>query len=99
MAKGILIPIGGNEDKGNGEVSENYTLDFIAGGILANVLKESGGASANIIIVPTASSIQEEVGRNYVNAFQKLGCKNVKVLSINSVKEAESKENIQALEE
>jgi cyanophycinase len=99
MAKGILIPIGGNEDKGNGNVSENYTLDFVASGILSNVLKESGGASANIIVVPTASSIQEEVGKNYVNAFQKLGCKNVKVLSINSVEEAENKENIKALEE
>jgi cyanophycinase len=99
MAKGILIPIGGNEDKGKGDVSENYTLDFIADGILANVLKESGGAASDIIVVPTASSIQKEVSQNYIEAFDKLGCKNVKVLSINSVAEAESKENIKALEE
>jgi cyanophycinase len=100
MAKGILIPIGGNEDKGKADVSENYTLDFIADGILSNVVRESGGcSSANIIVVPTASSIQKEVGENYIHAFDKLGCKNVKVLSINSVKEAESKENIKALEE
>jgi cyanophycinase len=99
MAKGILIPIGGNEDKGKESVSENYTLDFIEHGILSNVVKESGGQASNIIVIPTASSIQKEVGRNYVAAFAKLGCKKVKVLTINSVKEAESKENIKALEE
>jgi cyanophycinase len=99
MAKGILIPIGGNEDKGKEDVSENYTLDFIEEGILANVVRESGGADSNIIVVPTASSIQKEVGQNYMDAFGKLGCKNVKALAINSVKEAESKENIRALEE
>lgn len=98
MAKGILIPIGGNEDKGN-EVSENNTLDFIESGILSNVVRESGGINSNIIIIPTASSIQREVGRNYINAFDKLGCKNVKVLSINSVEEAESTFNIKSLEE
>lgn len=99
MAKGTLIPIGGNEDKGKKDLHENYTLDFIEEGILANVVKESGGKNANIIIIPTASNIQKEVGENYLNAFSKLGCNNVKVLSINSIKEAENKENIKALEE
>lgn len=98
MAEGILIPIGGNEDKGN-EYSENHTLDFIESGILSNVVRESGGIHSNIIVIPTASSIQREVGRNYIDAFDKLGCKNVKVLSINSTKEAESAVNIKSLEE
>lgn len=98
MAEGILIPIGGNEDKGN-ELSENYTLDFIESGILSNVVRESGGTNSKIIIIPTASSIQREVGRNYISAFDKLGCKNVKVLSINSVTESENHDNIKALEE
>ncbi len=99
MAKGTLIPIGGNEDKGKDGLHENYTLDFIEEGILANVVKESGGKNSNIIIIPTASSIQKEVGENYLQAFNKLGCNNVKVLSINSIEEAESNENIKALEE
>ena len=98
MIKGTLIPIGGNEDKGI-EKSENYTLEFIENGILSTVVKEAKGSSSNIIIVPTASSIQKEVGENYLQAFESLGCKNVRVLSINSIKEAESKENIKALEE
>lgn len=98
MIKGTLIPIGGNEDKGI-EKSENYTLEFIENGILSTVVKEAKGSSSNIIIVPTASSIQKEVGENYLQAFESLGCRNVRVLSINSIKESESKENIKALEE
>lgn len=98
MAKGTLIPIGGNENKGI-EKSENYTLEFIENGILSSVVKEAGGTSSKIIVVPTASSIQKEVGENYVQAFDALGCKNVRVLSMNSIEESESKENIKALEE
>lgn len=79
--KGTLIPIGGNEDKGVGE-SENYTLDFIEDGILSHVVKESGGQNALIVVIPTASSIPEKVGDNYVAAFRKLGCENIKVLNI-----------------
>jgi cyanophycinase len=97
MAKGTLIPIGGNEDKGN-EFSENNTLDFIEDGILSTVVKEAGGVNSNIIVIPTASSIQQEVGENYLHAFDKLGCSNVRVLDINSQSDSESKENIKALE-
>lgn len=79
--KGTLIPIGGNEDKGL-EESESYTLDFIEDGILAHVVKESGGVDALIVVIPTASSIPEKVGENYINAFGKLGCTNLKVLNI-----------------
>ncbi len=97
MVKGTLIPIGGNEDKGVEQVSENYTLDFIEAGILANVVKECGGNEAGILVIPTASSIQKEVGEGYLAAFAKLGCYNVKILAINSIEEAESEDNINAL--
>ncbi len=97
MSKGILIPIGGNEDKGTKNISENYTLDFIETSILANVVKECGGTDALILVIPTASSIQKEVGEGYLYAFQKLGCTNIKVLSINSKSEADKKENIDLL--
>ena len=59
--KGILIPIGGNEDKGT-EDSELYTLEFIDDGILFHVVKEAGGIDAKIVVIPTASSIPVEVG-------------------------------------
>lgn len=91
--KGILIPIGGNEDKGI-EESEQYTLEFISEGILYHVVKEAGGVYGNIVVIPTASSIPEEVGNNYMEAFGKLGCKNVHVLNIRTKEDAEDPKNI-----
>lgn len=87
--KGTLIPIGGNEDKGI-EKDEMYTLEFIEEGILYHVVKESGGVDANIVVIPTASSIPVEVGKNYLQAFAKLGCKNVEVLDIRSKEDSET---------
>jgi cyanophycinase len=87
--KGTLIPIGGNEDKGI-EKEEMYTLEFVEEGILAHVVKEAGGKDANIVIIPTASSIPVEVGDNYLKAFSKLGCKNIDVLDIRSKEDSET---------
>jgi cyanophycinase len=94
--KGTLIPIGGNEDKGL-EANEMYTLEFIDEGILYHVVKESGGTDAKIVVIPTASSIPVEVGENYIEAFNTLGCKNVQVLNIKSKKDSEKSEFIEAI--
>ncbi|MEY8849773.1 cyanophycinase [Psychroserpens sp. XS_ASV72] len=87
--KGTLIPIGGNEDKGI-EADEIYTLEFIEEGILSHVVKEAGGTKAKIVVIPTASSIPDEVGENYITAFSTLGCKDVEVLDIRSKKDSET---------
>ena len=94
--KGTLIPIGGNEDKGNGD-SEQHNLEFVQDGILARIVKESGGTDALIIIIPTASSIPEVIGENYIEAFAKLGCSNVKVMDIRSRLDSEESENIELI--
>jgi cyanophycinase len=91
--KGTLIPIGGNEDKGI-EADEMYTLDFIDEGILYHVVREAGGIDANIVVIPTASSIPVEVGENYLTAFDTLGCKNVEVLDIRSKEDSETERAI-----
>lgn len=98
VPKGILIPIGGNENKGT-EVNEKYQVQFIQYGILARVVKESGGNHAKIIIIPTASSIPKEVGRNYLEAFNKLGCNKVVVIHIKTMEDAELAVNINHLKE
>lgn len=95
---GILIPIGGNEDKGL-ETDETYAMDFINEGILSQVVKESGGPNSKIAIIPTASGIPVEVGDNYLEAFGKLGCKNLKVLDIRNREQSESAEFIRHIEE
>lgn len=92
-AKGTLIPIGGNEDKGI-EENEIYHLEFIEEGILSRVVKESGGIEANIVIVPTASSIPDEVGQNYLEAFGKLGCTNLHIMDIRKREHSENPTNI-----
>ncbi|KAA3645894.1 MAG: cyanophycinase [Bacteroidetes bacterium] len=94
--KGTLIPIGGNEDKGI-EENDRHKLDFIGQGILHRVVKESGGIEANIVVIPSASSIPVEVGENYLYAFDTLGCKNVIVLDIRSKKDAETAHAIEQI--
>ena len=98
MAKGILIPIGGNEDKGIND-NETYTLDFIDEGILFHVVKEAGGIEANMVVIPTASSIPVEVGENYIKAFTKLGCTNISVLDIRSKEDSEKEASITAIKQ
>ena len=94
--QGILIPIGGNEDKGIGK-NEMYTLEFIGKGILANVVKESGGTDAKIVVITTASSIPQEIGQNYMEAFNKLGCRNVIILDIRDREKSEEPEILQII--
>ena len=93
LAKGTLIPIGGNEDKGN-ENSELYSLEFIEEGILYHVVREAGGIDSKIVVLPTASSIPEEVGQSYIEAFGTLGCKNIEILDIRSQEEAKTQNAI-----
>lgn len=94
--KGTLIPIGGNEDKGNGE-NERYTLEYIQEGILSRVVKESGGKKALIVVIPTASSIPIEVSENYQQAFDKLGCENIHIMDIRSREDAETPEYLELM--
>jgi len=96
--RGILIPIGGNEDKGI-EGDEMYTLEFIDEGILAHVVREAGGTNANIVIIPTASSIPDDVAESYLTAFGKLGCENLTVLDIRSREDAEHPDAIEIIKD
>lgn len=96
--KGTLIPIGGNEDKGI-EQSEIYTLEYIQEGILSRVVRESGGKDAMIIVIPTASSIPNEVSQNYLHAFKKLGCENVHIMDIRNRDDAEEQKNLDLMKD
>tara|TARA_R100001369_G_scaffold92902_1_gene141193 strand:+ start:13217 stop:14071 length:855 start_codon:yes stop_codon:yes gene_type:complete len=96
MIKGTLIPIGGNEDKGFHK-ADRFRLDYISQGILFRVVEESGGKNSEILVITTASGIPEIVGKNYVDAFNLLGCKYVKTLFISSKIEADLKENLELL--
>ena len=88
--KGILIPIGGSESKG-------YNID-INNSILSEVIKNSKfGIDSNIIIIPTASSYQNEIDSQYKTTFERIGCKNIKTLFISSKDQVDSADNLDLL--
>tara|TARA_B110000438_G_C15719965_1_gene609349 strand:+ start:348 stop:1205 length:858 start_codon:yes stop_codon:yes gene_type:complete len=94
--KGTLIPVGGNEDKGS---HENLGIDFITEGILFHIVRQCGGKKAKILVIPTASSIPDEVGRNYMDAFNMLDCNNVSVLDIREREQCNDSSFINQLKE
>lgn len=89
--KGKLIPVGGNEDKGNADREAKgyqYTLDFIEDGILSRVVAETGKDDPRIEVIPTASGVPVEVSEGYRAAFARLGCSYVGVMLIDDRRQA-----------
>lgn len=78
---GILMPIGGAEDKLDDKV------------ILSEFIRLSGGEDARIAIVPTASSI-ETAGLRYKALFLGLGANSAEVVYIGSREDANESENL-----
>lgn len=90
--KGVLVAIGGNEDKGTGEAAlhvKEFSHKFATSGILYKVLNEIKIPGSTIEVVTTASSIPDEVGQNYIEAFKKLGYPNVAIMNPSNKYEAE----------
>lgn len=90
--RGVLIAIGGNEDKGTGEAAlhvKEFSHKFSTSGILFRVLKEIRIPDSAIEVITTASSIPEQVGENYKEAFKKLGYTKVGILNPSNKYEAE----------
>ena len=100
IPKGKLIAIGGAEDKGTdletGEIHRN-NLNFFERGILRRIVEEAGGASSRIEVVTTASTIPNEVGNSYLNAFGKIGCTNIGVLHIRNRHDALNDEYLERI--
>ena len=93
--------MGGAEDKGTGVepgFKQKESLNFFEFGILKRIVKElRNGADSVIEVITTASSIPEEVGQNYLDAFDKLGCKNVQVMHIKKREEVDTPEFLDRL--
>jgi cyanophycinase len=95
IPKGKLIAIGGNEDKGTCPEPNHppkYYLNFFEFGILRRILQEMKGVDSRVEVITSASEIPEEVGENYIQAFAKLGCKNIGLMHIKSRKDAADRE-------
>lgn len=79
---GVLMPIGGAEDKLDDKV------------ILSEFIRLSGGDEARIAIVPTASSI-ESAGLRYKALFMAMGVTSAEVVYIGSREDANHAENLE----
>lgn len=98
--KGILIPVGGAEDKGTDleiGIIERNNLNFFEVGILRRIVNLIGDPNASIEVITTASSIPEEVGVNYLEAFAKLGRKHVGHMQIRNREDASKPEYLARL--
>lgn len=98
--KGILIAVGGAEDKGTDEEKERQnSMDFFKEGILNQIVELcSKKGDPKIEVVTAASSIPDEVAQVYKKAFRKLGCVEIGHLKIRSREEADSKKTLERLE-
>jgi cyanophycinase len=95
IPNGKLIAIGGSEDKGT-EAEHSFfqknNLNFFELQILSRIVHEAGGHDSRIEIITSASSIPDEVGQNYMDAFSKLGCRNVHLMDIRTREQVQSNE-------
>lgn len=99
--KGKLIIIGGSVDKGSFTEREEdlqAKLKFFEQGILNRIITESKHKTeSRIEVITTASSIPQEVGSGYVNAFKQLNVFNTDILDIKNREEANRPEYIERL--
>lgn len=102
IPKGLLVSVGGAEDKGTdleeGIITRNR-LVFFELGILSSiiVLIKEQHAEPIVEVITTASSIPDEVGENYQDAFHKLGCDNVGHIRIRNREDAMNPEYIERI--
>jgi cyanophycinase len=85
--KGILVPVGGAEDKGTdleAGIIERNRLNFMELGILKTISDLVPEGRKRVEVITTASSIPDEVADNYLEAFGKLGLNNVGHMRIRS---------------
>ncbi len=98
--KGILVAVGGAEDKGTdlekGIIDRNR-LSFFELGILKTIVSLSPNKDPHIAVITTASMIPAEVFDNYKEAFGKLNCKNVSHIFIRNREDSNQQEFLEIL--
>ncbi|MGZ5242286.1 MAG: cyanophycinase [Bacteroidia bacterium] len=94
VPNGKLIIIGGSEHKGKrNETSDKEAInpDFMQQEILKRLIQERGRGNGRIEVIPTASTIPDEIGNEYMAAFRKLDCDYGDVLNIKTREDAYKK--------
>ncbi len=102
LPKGVLIAIGGKENKGQAPDQNSSQLNnenFIPLGILDCFKAELKKENPLIVIIPTASTVPEESAQDYLQAFKKLGLTNAQVVDIRCREDAGKEEYIKLAEQ
>jgi len=86
VERGFVIPIGGAEERDSNPV------------ILQRFVDLCGGSAAKIVIIPTASQL-EETGPNYETVFLRLGAGSAVSLPINTREQANESEYLSQIEQ
>lgn len=99
--QGRLLAIGGKEDKGNKELSEEQAenVNFESEEILKFLVSELRGENPMVLVVPTASTVPEEIAQDYIEAFSGLGVKRIEVLDIRNRADAGKPEFLELVEQ
>jgi cyanophycinase len=84
--RGWIVPIGGAENKENDRR------------VLARFVAVSGGADADIVVIPTASRLHE-TGPRYETLFRELGAARVSVMDFDTRRDCRETGRLQRLEE
>jgi cyanophycinase len=98
IPRGKLIIIGGNEakeDHDHNPDGQEQHIDFKKG-ILREVLRGMRVKKPSVVILPVASSHQQEIADIYIKAFGKIGTR-PEVIIINTKEEVDSEENLEII--
>jgi cyanophycinase len=99
--RGKLLAIGGGESKDINPKEDSNQVDnnnFEAYQILQRFCQELHGNNPLVAVLPTASSIPEEMGKTYREVFSKLGVNGVEVLDIRTRGDADDPRCLEIVE-
>ena len=100
IPKGCLLVIGGKESKNKETQTEDQqrNVDFESEQILKFFKEHLSGNDPVVALLPTASSIPEEVSKEYLRVFHELGIKKVEVLDIRSREDCNNEDYLKVIE-
>ncbi|MDB5236576.1 MAG: cyanophycinase [Hymenobacter sp.] len=95
--KGVLIAIGGHEDK-EPRPGTDPEAEYAPDSILRRFVDEVKGKK-NILVVPVASEEPEEAAKDYVDLFTSLGAGRVEVFDLQSREQGHEEEALRQMQE